>query len=211
MSLFSSAFPRLVVAVAIATGCAVAGCAATSEVEDEPTAEGEDDLTGATNPMGLRLVYDEPSHHLRATVRKRLRAGESLKLAVRRGRLSGNAQPAAIDCAQLPHAPPLPRPEGTTKIVYDGPEIEPSLLANVYQEQWIMRAVAPPLLDRLAREGADSIVEACIVKDEAPRVTLKTSIECAWDERDPNAAESSLAHRSCPVAPSTTPNGQGQQ
>ena len=194
-------------AVAIVTGCAVSGCGTSSDVEDEPTADSEDDLTGATNAMGLRLVYDEPSRHVRATVKKRLRAGESLKLAVRRGRLSGGA-PVLVDCAQLPSAPPLPRPEGTTKIVYDGPEIEPSLLANVYEEQWVMRALAPPLLDRIAREGADSIVEACIVKDEAPRVTVKTSIECAWDERDPNAAESSLANRSCPLP---APNQGGAQ
>lgn len=207
MRVLSSALPRLLLAVAIVTGGALSGCSASSDVEDDPTAEGEDDLTGATNAMGLRLVYDEPSRHLRATVRKRLRAGESLKLAVRRGRLSGGQQ-AVLDCTRLPAAPPLPRAEGTTKIVYDGPEVEPSLLANVYQEEWIMRAVAPPLLDRLAREGADSIVEACIVKDEAPRVTIKTSIECAWDERDPNAA--SLANRSCPL-PSSNPSGQGQQ
>lgn len=198
-------------AVAIATGCVPIGCSSTSAIEDEDVPQGEDDLTGATNVMGLRLVYDEPSRHLRATVKKRLREGESLKLAVRRGRLSGNPLAATVDCAQLPAAPPLAPADGSTKVVYDGPEIEPSLLANVYQEQWIMHALTPPLLDRIAREGADSIVEACIVKDEAPRVTLKTSIECAWDERDPNAAETSLANRSCPLPPTTQGGGQGQQ
>ena len=156
----------------------------------------EDDFT-ASGVMGLRLVYDEGSRRLRATLDRELAEGESLRLAARRGRLSAGAAPQ-IDCASLPLAPALPVADPEASVVYEGPEIDPSLLANVYEPEWIIGRIAPPMLDRLAREGTDSIVEACIVEEASltVRATLQTSIQCAWDERDPNTL-ASLDVRSC--------------
>lgn len=174
---------------AIASGCALANCASESDDAEDEIYGSEDDITGANNRMGLKLVYDEDSHHVRATFKRKLRAGEKVRLRVRRGRLSIDSQ-RELDCSQLPEAPALPLEEGVTKITYDGPEVDPSLLASVYTEEWVMGNITPQMLDRLAREGADSIVEACIVKENTVRARLQTSIQYAWDQGDPLAAES---------------------
>jgi hypothetical protein len=148
--------------------------------------------------MGLRLAYDEPSSTVRATVKTRLRAGEQLRLRARRGRLSSGPL-RELDCAALPEAPAMPPAEAATasatgaarsKVVYQGPLIEPSLLATVYGEDWIRENITPAMLDALAREGADSIVEACIMKGDHVRTRVQTSVAYAWDETDPNVAES---------------------
>src|SRR5688572_14164293 len=166
---------------AIASGSALANCAAESE-EAEDEVLSEDEITGANNAMGLKLVYDEDSRHVRATFKRKLRAGEKLRLRVRRGRLSMDSQ-RELDCSQLPEAPALPLEEGVTKVTYDGPEVDPSLLASVYTEEWIAGNITAQMLDRLAREGADSIVEACIVRGTGTvRARLQTSIQYAWDQ-----------------------------
>jgi hypothetical protein len=195
---------RSSVAVVLLSGAALAGCVTGDASRARGHAIAEADIT-ATNAMGLRLVYDEGSQRLRATLRRPLAEGESLRLAARRGRLAAEATGLAIDCAALPRAPALPRIEETPTVVYEGPEIDPSLLANVYEPEWIIGKIAAPMLDRLAREGADSIVEACIVDEatQAARSILQTSIECAWDEDDPNAV-ATLGTRSCAES-------QGQQ
>ena len=118
---------------AIASGCALANCASESDDAEDEVYGSEDDITGANNRMGLKLVYDEDSHHVRATFKRKLRAGEKLRLRVRRGRLSLDSQ-RELDCSQLPEAPALPLEEGATKVTYDGPEVDPSLLASVYTE-----------------------------------------------------------------------------
>lgn len=198
-----------IVAAAVMLSSVVVGCASRDAIDDDAES-GEEDLTGATNALGLRLVYDEGSGHVNATLRRKLKAGEALKLAVRRGRLSTDG--ADVDCMHLPDTTPLPPPEGSRKVVYQGPEIDPVVLANVYEQEWILRSVTPPLLDRLAREGADSIVEACIVKPDLVRAKMKTSIECAWDERDPNAADFLMQRRSCAAfLDAGAPDAQGQQ
>ena len=194
-----------IAALVVVSGCATQGCA--TQPGGGTDARAEEELT-ANNAMGLRLVYDEGSQRLRATLERRLADGESLRLAARHGRLAADAA-GDVDCAALPLAPALPAAEADAAVVYEGPEIAPSLLANVYEPAWIIGRIAAPLLDRLAREGADSIVEACIVDEATQSVTstLQTSIQCAWDERDPSAM-ASLDLRSCAAPP---PQPQGQQ
>jgi hypothetical protein len=179
---------------AIVSGGALANCAADSEDVDDEIFASEDDITGANNRMGLRLVYDEESRHVRATVKRKLRAGETLRLRVRRGRLSMDSQ-RELDCSQLPEAPAMPLAEGATKVTYDGPEVDPSLLTSVYTEEWISGNVSAQMIDRLSREGADSIVEACIVRSSTVRARLQTSIQYAWDEADPLVSESAGLNR----------------
>jgi hypothetical protein len=60
----------------------------------------------------------------------------------------------------------------------------------VYTQEWIDGNVTPEMIERVEREGADSIVEACIVKNGAIRARLQTTIQYAWDEADPNATDS---------------------
>jgi len=186
----------LLCSASIAAG--VGALAACGPTEDEPASAetSDDEITGANNKMGLRLVYDDASGRVRATVKQKLRAGEKLVMRVRRGRLSATSQ-TELDCAALADAPPLPPREDvrSRKIVYDGPEVDRSLLASVYTQEWIDGNITPAMLERLSREGADAIVEACIVKDGQPRARLQTSLPYAWDTKDPNAAPT-LAGRS---------------
>jgi hypothetical protein len=68
--------------------------------------------------------------------------------------------------------------------------VERELLVNVYSQQWIDANISAQMIDRLSREGADSIVEACVVNTRGVRSRLQTSLQTAWDASDPNAAPS---------------------
>ncbi len=189
---------RLLFLAPLLTAWLAVGCSSNGGNSPEDFAPpSEDELNSTTNKMGLRLVFDEPSGHVHATVRSRIRADEKLVLRVRRGRLVNGAQ-ALLDCSQLPDAPPLPV-RSYSKTVYDGPEVDRSLLASVYSQEWIDQNISQDMIDRLSREGADAIVEACIVNPQDARVRVQTSIQDAWDGADPHAAPALRAHnRSAP-------------
>jgi hypothetical protein len=186
---------------------AVAGCAAQAAPSaSDQAALGDDELNAVNNKMGLRLTYDDPSGRVHATIKMTLQTGERLVLRVRRGRLTVGGQ-VDLDCSQLAEALPLPAPATTTmmtgtttgttsnttaapmpstKPIYVGPEVDRSLLASVYNQQWIDMNISGAVLEQLSVDGADSIVDACIVRDEGVRARLQTSIQYAWDTRDPH-------------------------
>ncbi|MBX3188757.1 MAG: hypothetical protein KF819_17195 [Labilithrix sp.] len=181
----------LLIAGTAAGGAALVNCSA---AEEEP-ALSDEEINGANNAMGLRLVYDEATGRVNATVRSRIRATDKLVLRVRRGRLSMDSQ-RELDCSELPEAPHLaPREDAPTKFVYQGPEVDRSLLASVYTQEWIDGNITPQMIERLSREGADAIVEACILRDGAARARLQTSLQYAWDQADPNLS-SGIGERS---------------
>jgi hypothetical protein len=63
------------------------------------------------------------------------------------------------------------------------------LLATVYDEAWIAKNITPAMLEELSQDGADSIVEACILRsDGALRAKVQTSAVYVWDESDPHLA-----------------------
>ncbi|MBS2014127.1 MAG: hypothetical protein JST00_14650 [Deltaproteobacteria bacterium] len=171
----------LTASVAVGGGAALLNCAP-SEVDDDDAALRDEDITGAANKLGLRLVYDDASGRVHATMKSRLRAGERLVLRVRRGRLTMDSQ-RQLDCSALPDAPAMePRADRPGKVVYEGPSVDRSLLESVYTRDWIDGNITPAMLERLQREGADAIVEACIVKNGAARARLQTSLQYAWDQ-----------------------------
>ena len=183
---------------ALGMGCSSSGGAAS---RDDFVGDSEDELTSTTNPIGLRLVYDDPSGHVHAKVKTKLLTGEKLMMRVRHGRLSSGEQ-VPLDCTQLAPAPELPIRASYNRIVYDGPEVDRSLLANVYSQEWIDQNISQDMLQHLSREGADAIVEACIVGDIVqPRIRMQTSIQDAWDKADPNAAPALRARGSSAPAP----------
>lgn len=56
----------------------VAGCAAdTAPTADSEAALGDDELNAVNNKMGLRLTYDDPSGHVRATMRLKLHSAST--------------------------------------------------------------------------------------------------------------------------------------
>jgi len=189
---------RLLFLAPLLTACLAVGCSSNGGNSPDDFAQPtEDELTSSTNKMGLRLVFDEPTGHVRATVRSRMRADEKLVMRVRRGRLVNGAQ-ALLDCTQLADAPPLPL-RTYSKVVYDGPEVDRAVLASVYSQEWIDQNISAAMIDRLSREGADAIVEACIVNAQDARIRVQTSIQDAWDGADPHAAPALRAHnRSTP-------------
>lgn len=186
-----------VVAAAAAAG-GLASCTSTTGDDDRDPALSDDEITGVNNKLGLRLVYDDASGRVHATMKKRLAAGEKLVLRVRRGRLTMASQ-KDLRCGDLPEAPALaPRDDAPGKVVYQGPVVDRALLASVYTQDWIAGKITQEMIDRLQREGADSIVEACIVKNGQPRARLQTSLQYAWDEADP-AGSDSLTPRSAAI------------
>jgi hypothetical protein len=206
-----SSFGAVLVAVAIPMGSAgtLVGCAA--QTSSDGAASGDEDLTSATNPMGLRLVYDDPSGRVTATVKIKPRAGERLVMRIRRGRLSAVDAQTPLDCSPLAEALPIARPTyailtSTARTVYQGPEVDRSVLASVYSQPWIDAHIAPDMMERLSREGADAIVEACIVDldKEHARVRVQTSIQDVWDAADPNASPALRARNGASSTTTTT-------
>ena len=198
----------------------VAGCASdtTPATDDSEAALGDDELNAINNKMGLRLTFDDPSGHVRATMKMRLHALERLVMRVRRGRLTVGGQ-LDLDCSQLVEAIPLTSPPATTGTtgttgtmgsttgttgnapassassassaptanpIYVGPEVDRSLLASVYNQQWINQNISADVLQQLSVDGADAIVDACIVREGAVRARLQTSLPYAWDTSDPH-------------------------
>jgi hypothetical protein len=203
-----SSFASALVVLAVAMGAgALAGCAA--ETSSDGAATGDEDLTSATNPMGLRLVYDDPSGRVTATVKLKPRAGERLVMRIRHGRLSAVDAQSPLDCSALAEAPPIARPTyavltSSARTVYQGPEVDRSLLASVYSQSWIDTHIAPDMMERLSREGADAIVEACILDNEHARVRVQTSIQDVWDAADPNASPALRARNGASSSSTTT-------
>ena len=187
----------LLFAIALgAAGCSSAG----GDASPDDFAPTNDQIISTTNPMGLRLVYDDPSGHVRATMPTKLAAGEKLVLRIRRGRLTPGGA-ALLDCSALPDAPAFPAVGAYARVVYDGPEVDRSLLASVYSQDWIDANISQDVLERLSRDGSDSIVEACIITAAAvdggaanaipsasARIREQTSIQDAWDSSDPHLA-----------------------
>ena len=78
---------RSLVLMLALTGAATApffACAAPEETEEEGDTS-EDAVTGANNPLGLRLTYDRETNRVSATLKDALKSGEQLRLRVRRG------------------------------------------------------------------------------------------------------------------------------
>ena len=186
--------PALLFFSSILTAVAVAGCATdTATSADGETAIGDDELNAVNNKMGLRLTFDDASGHVRATMKAKLHTGEKLVMRVRRGRLASGLQ-TELDCSQLAEAIALPPKPSTTsstmasstKAIYVGPEVDRSLLACVYTQQWVDQNIPPDVIEQLSIDGADAIVDACIVREEAVRARLQTSLQYAWDTSDPH-------------------------
>ena len=181
----------LLLGVMAASSLALAGCSGSpddAQSADDQAALGDDELNALNNKMGLRLVYDSPTSRVRATLKAKLRTGERLMLRVRRGRIEVNAL-NTFDCTQLAVATPLVASTYTTRnTIYVGPEMDPTLLVNVYRQEWIDQNMSAQTLDHLSRDGADAIVDACIVTDRDVRARLQTSLAYAWDAGDPNAS-----------------------
>jgi len=175
--------------IMVTSSLALAGCSASPDEPeaDDEAALGDDELNAVNNKMGLRLVYDGPTSRVRATLKTKLRTSERLMLRVRRGRIAVDAIDN-FDCSQLAVAPPLVPAPYASKPVYVGPEMDPTLLVNVYRQEWIDQNMSAQAIDRLSRDGADAIVDACIVSDRAIRARLQTSLAYAWDAGDPNAS-----------------------
>ena len=81
----------------------------------------------------------------------------------------------------------MPRTEVTERVIYSFDELTDDAKKAARQE-WIDQNINATALDRLSRDGADAIVDACIVTDRGIRARLQTSLAYAWDAADPNAS-----------------------
>ena len=162
----------------------VMGCTADTEATaDGETALGDDELNAVNNKMGLRLTYDDPSGHRTrdhgGKAPRRREARDARPTPPARGRRA-----TVLDCSQLAEAVPLSA--SAIKPMYVGPELDRSMLACVYTQQWVDQNIPPDVVQELSVDGAYSIVDACIVRQEAVRARLQTSLEYAWDANDPH-------------------------
>jgi len=88
---------------------------------------------------------------------------------------------------------PPPSTPSTAKPIYIGPAVDRSLLASVYNQQWIDQNISADVLEQLSVDGTDAIVDACIVRATGVRARLQTSLQYAWDPSDPRI-DPALAH-----------------
>jgi hypothetical protein len=195
---------------------ALLNCASESSAEHEDSAAGAQSVSaGIPNTIGLRLTYDLPSSTLHGTVKQGLQPGEILRFNVRRGRLSAQ-DPNDLDCTKLPITPPMDATQTDATVlqagfgafdspstVYQGPEIDPSLLATIYPPAWIFAHVSAQGLQQLETQGADSIAEACIMKNGVVTGKVQTTVANAWDNNDPLLAGHPLTQPAIVTATAT--------
>jgi hypothetical protein len=189
---------RTFLAPALALSCllGVAGLANCSSPEGEAPEEqlSEDDITGVDNKLGLGLVYDDQAGVVMATLKEAMKDGDQLRLRVRRGRITENSE-RTLNCAELPEAPATAE-RRNDRVVYKGPKVAPELLKNFFGPEWYEGEATPAMLEKLAKEGADSIVEACIVRNGNVRARLQTTLPYAWDQADEGKVEAALSPES---------------
>lgn len=205
----------LFVALATAAAAPFVACAAPEEDEGELS---EDAVTGVNNPLGLALKYDAETGTVLATLKDSLRAGEQLRIRVRRGNRTLTSQ-RDLRCDDINEARPLTGEGSRTvfgQVVYRGPRVSNELLAlmSVYDDhrwqsdpEW-----AAQRTEELRRAGGSkAIVEACIMRGSAVRAKLQTGLEYAWDlgEKDAKLTKSLGSRNIHLMAPdASAPNGQ---
>jgi cytochrome c553 len=174
--------------VSAGTAAALINCAAPGE---EDVAPSEEAVTGVNNALGLGLRFDDRSGTLQATLKKELAPGERLYLRVRRGKLSLTSQKDLL-CTDLAAAGAVRNSgsiELTGKTVYQGPKVDPSVIALLHlfdDPQWATGDVsAAQLADA---KNPDPIVEACVMKGTQVRAKLQTNLAYAWDQGVKEAA-----------------------
>lgn len=178
-------------ALLLSVACGAAGpfllnCSAPAEEEVD---DGEG-AVGVDNKLGLGLAYDEASGTVRATLKQSLKAGEQLRIRVRRG-LPKLGDEARLDCDSLREARAVTG-EGSTidapvgKVVYQGPKVSKDLvdLVTLYDDHrfqsdpaWAAQRSA----EIRAAGGPKAIVEACVIRPGKSPIKLQTNLEQAWD------------------------------
>jgi hypothetical protein len=181
---------RSLVLMLALTGAATApffACAAPEESEEDGEAS-EDAVTGASNPLGLRLTYDRESNRVSATLKDSLKSGEQLRLRVRRGAATLTSQ-KELKCDDLPRATAQQSRDlaNVGKVIYrTNQSIDSNMLdlLKVYDDhRW---QSDPAWAAQRTREinaagGPKVLVEACITNGDKVRAKLQTTLEYAWD------------------------------
>lgn len=181
---------RSLVLMLALTGAATApffACAAPEESEEDGEAS-EDAVTGAGNPLGLRLTYDRESNRVSATLKDSLKTGEQLRLRVRRGAATLTSQ-KELKCDDLPRATAQQSRDlaNVGKVIYrTNQSIDSNMLdlLKVYDDhRW---QSDPAWAAQRTREinaagGPKVLVEACITNGDKVRAKLQTTLEYAWD------------------------------
>lgn len=173
------------------TGAATApffACAAPAESEDGGELS-EDAVTGASNPLGLRLTYDAESNRVNATLKDALRSGEQLRLRVRRGAATLTSQ-KELKCDELPRARAQQSRDlaNVGKVIYRTDQtVDDNMLSllKVYDDhRWQSDPAwaAQRTIEVNAAGGPKVLVEACITNGDKVRAKLQTTLEYAWDE-----------------------------
>src|SRR5688572_4025311 len=180
---------RSLVLMLALTGAATApffACAAPEESEDEELSE--DAVTGAGNPLGLRLTYDRETNRVSATLKDSLKSGEKLRLRVRRGAATLTSQ-KELKCDDVPltQAEQSRDLANVGKIIYRTKQsIDQGMLdlLKVYDDhRWQSDPAwaAERTREINAAGGPKVLVEACITNGDKVRAKLQTTLEYAWD------------------------------
>jgi hypothetical protein len=168
--------------LAAAGSMALLNCAPAEEESEEES--GEDAVTGVNNALGLALVYDADSGHVKATLKDGLKPGEQLFLRVRRG-VIGQDSEKALNCGELTQAPAAKGGDKLVngKTIYDGPAVSKEILGLIglfNDPRWYGGRETAEMKAELDK-GPDPIVEACVMKGDKVRAKLLTNLAYAWD------------------------------
>jgi hypothetical protein len=207
MSRLRSVAPILV-SLTIAATTGLLHCSAGGDAWEDDTSE--DAITGVNNTAGLTLAYDKDSHHVRATLKKALGTGESLRIRVRRGTITHESQ-AALDCGTLAEAPPITGGETNlgNKVVYEGPAVSEELvkLISIYNDPRWYGGHETAEMKAEIEKGPDSIVEACVMHGDTVRARLLTNLAYAWDRGEELARGAAVGQRGIGILARDAGNG----
>jgi ribosomal protein L4 len=162
----------LFIALAAAATAPFFACSAPEETVDEDGAS-EDAVTGAGNPLGLRLTYDADTKRVNATLKEELKSGEQLRIRVRRGKATLTSQ-KELKCDDLPRAKAQASRDlaNVGKVVYRTDQtIDSNMLSllKVYDDhRWQSDPTWAAARTREINEagGPKVLVEACITNGD---------------------------------------------
>ncbi len=180
-------------ALAAATIAPLVNCAAPSEERDDGSAES---AYGEDNAFGLRLLFNETSNEIEATLPVALPDGYTLRLNVRRGKIEkglsdrDTEKEIVASCASFPDFSKKRRTSGAMGDArYEGPVVSEDIrsLVDVYDRRYAEARARgesgmPELSDAERTLGVDPIVEGCVLDASGrPKAVVQTNLAYAWD------------------------------
>jgi len=179
-------------ALAAAALAPIVNCAA----PEEEGAKSSESAYGENNSFGLKLLFNEQTNKIEASVPAPLAEGYSLRLRVRRGKIQKGVPGRDTEKELLAQCSSFADFAGKKKsgglvgeVRYDGPAVSEEIksLIGAYDRLYAAaRArgdlIMPELSDAERAAGVDRFVEGCVLDAEGrAKAVIQTNLAYAWD------------------------------